>query len=462
MVNQRIRTTLSVTINPHLYQRLKEEIGSRKISGFVEKAIAKELGAYDNKLKREQKAFEKKLITGYKRDADKTPNKEDKMWEEARKNEKRRFLLPECRKSSSLLDLFSPDSSFIQYSSYPSLRLRSVPPPPPLTIKTIFHHLNPAYKKRETEGNYGPEDGFIRHEEAGLVTYRGFNEDICHSLNKMGSGYLKYKTLESLVEDIDVGYKINRSGIPRPCFPTEVKSTILLIDEPELFLHPSLIADLASLIKRAAKNDATVIFTTHSPDLLGHFIEDLFGEENNVDLIMAQRDENNFNLKKPLYFQKIIKEIIDSDVKGNVGIIEKKIKKGYEEFADKKRENKVLFVEGMSDYILFNNILRKELYEELKEIEVIPIFDDDRNLDKKENLKNKVESNRHEKFWKKYGEGKVKNKKGEILHSDKLVIDISGTTKSADIKEVKKNVIEQISQCLKKNKLKSTELDSNL
>ena len=83
MVNQRARTTLSVTINPHLYQRLKEEIGSRKISGFVEKAIAKEFGEYDNKLEREQKAFKKKLIAGYKRDADKTPNKEDKMWEEA-------------------------------------------------------------------------------------------------------------------------------------------------------------------------------------------------------------------------------------------------------------------------------------------------------------------------------------------------------------------------------------------
>ena len=83
MVNQKVRTTLSVTINPHLYQRLKEEIGSRKISGFVEKAIAKELGEYDNKLEREQKEFQKKLIAGYKRDANRTSNKEDKMWEEA-------------------------------------------------------------------------------------------------------------------------------------------------------------------------------------------------------------------------------------------------------------------------------------------------------------------------------------------------------------------------------------------
>ena len=79
MVNQKVKATLSVTINPHLYQRLKEEIGSRKISVFVEKAIAKELGEYDNKLEREQKEFQKKLIAGYKRDADRTLGKEDKM-----------------------------------------------------------------------------------------------------------------------------------------------------------------------------------------------------------------------------------------------------------------------------------------------------------------------------------------------------------------------------------------------
>ena len=47
MVNQRTKTTLSITVNPRLYQRLREEIGSRKISEFVERAIAKELDEYD-------------------------------------------------------------------------------------------------------------------------------------------------------------------------------------------------------------------------------------------------------------------------------------------------------------------------------------------------------------------------------------------------------------------------------
>jgi len=80
MVNQRVRTTLSVTINPQIYQRLKEEVGSRKISEFVEKAIIKELGEYDNKLEREQQEFQKKLIAGYKRSArSKALKKEDEI-----------------------------------------------------------------------------------------------------------------------------------------------------------------------------------------------------------------------------------------------------------------------------------------------------------------------------------------------------------------------------------------------
>jgi len=84
MENQKVKTTLSITINPHLHQRLKEEIGSRQVSKFVEKAIAKELGEYDNRLEREQREFEKKLIAGYKRLArNKALKKEDEIWDEA-------------------------------------------------------------------------------------------------------------------------------------------------------------------------------------------------------------------------------------------------------------------------------------------------------------------------------------------------------------------------------------------
>lgn len=79
---RKIKPTLSITLNPNLYRRLKEEIGNNKISKFVEKAIEKELGEYDNKAEREQKEFQKKLIAGYKKDAIRSSSREDKMWEE--------------------------------------------------------------------------------------------------------------------------------------------------------------------------------------------------------------------------------------------------------------------------------------------------------------------------------------------------------------------------------------------
>ena len=73
------KPSLNVSINPQLYKKLKAEIGDRKVSAFVERAIAKELGEYDSRLEREQQEFQQKLIAGYKRDASKTPSSEDIM-----------------------------------------------------------------------------------------------------------------------------------------------------------------------------------------------------------------------------------------------------------------------------------------------------------------------------------------------------------------------------------------------
>ena len=78
------RPTLNVSIDPHLYRKLKSEIGDRKVSRFVERAIAKELGEYDWGLEQKQKEFQQKLIAGYKRSAQsKALKKEDKIWDEA-------------------------------------------------------------------------------------------------------------------------------------------------------------------------------------------------------------------------------------------------------------------------------------------------------------------------------------------------------------------------------------------
>jgi hypothetical protein len=62
-----VKQMLSVKIDANVYQQLRSEIGKGHISGFVEKAVVKELRNYDNKLEREQKEFQKKLIADYKR-----------------------------------------------------------------------------------------------------------------------------------------------------------------------------------------------------------------------------------------------------------------------------------------------------------------------------------------------------------------------------------------------------------
>jgi len=77
-----VKQMLSVKIDANVYQQLRSEIGKGKISVFVEKAVAKELGNYDRKLEKEQKEFQKKLIADYKRaGSSKNLQKEEDMWE---------------------------------------------------------------------------------------------------------------------------------------------------------------------------------------------------------------------------------------------------------------------------------------------------------------------------------------------------------------------------------------------
>jgi energy-coupling factor transporter ATP-binding protein EcfA2 len=47
------------------------------------------------------------------------------------------------------------------------------------------------------------------------------------------------------------------------------RTTLLLIDEPELYLHPVAIEQVRSALKSLSKNGYQVIFSTHSPQLVG-------------------------------------------------------------------------------------------------------------------------------------------------------------------------------------------------
>ena len=79
MERAKAKQSLNVSINPYLYERLKKEFGDRKVSGFVEKAIAKELSEYD----KERKEFQKKLIASHQRTAkNQKLKKELAVWDE--------------------------------------------------------------------------------------------------------------------------------------------------------------------------------------------------------------------------------------------------------------------------------------------------------------------------------------------------------------------------------------------
>jgi predicted ATPase len=71
--------------------------------------------------------------------------------------------------------------------------------------------------------------------------------------------------------------------------PDQFSPSLLLVDEPELGLHPYAIEVLASLIHQASKS-RQVIVSTQSPLLLDHF------EPNQI--IVADRDQGSTNLRR--------------------------------------------------------------------------------------------------------------------------------------------------------------------
>ena len=71
--------------------------------------------------------------------------------------------------------------------------------------------------------------------------------------------------------------------------PNELQPSTIIIDEPELGLHPSAITVLSGLIKRAA-NERQVIISTQSPTLLANF--------NPEDIIVVDKKDKVSQFKK--------------------------------------------------------------------------------------------------------------------------------------------------------------------
>ena len=79
----KVKQILGVSINPHLYKKLKKECQGQNVSAFVEKAIAKELTEKEQK----RKEFRQKLIADYKIVAKSQKRQsEDEIWDETTKD----------------------------------------------------------------------------------------------------------------------------------------------------------------------------------------------------------------------------------------------------------------------------------------------------------------------------------------------------------------------------------------
>jgi len=79
MEKSKVKPILGVSISPLLYKRLKTEIGDRKVSAFVEKAIVAELGKKD----KEKEHLKQQLVKGYQSIARSQKRQaEDEIWDE--------------------------------------------------------------------------------------------------------------------------------------------------------------------------------------------------------------------------------------------------------------------------------------------------------------------------------------------------------------------------------------------
>lgn len=136
-------------------------------------------------------------------------------------------------------------------------------------------------------------DRIVRHLNSVIPHFRNFSL-------KPSTGNDKYIGLDwvSYNDDYLLGpHQISDGSIRFMCLttlllqPEELMPSVIIIDEPELGLHPSAISKLSGMIKIASKN-AQIILATQSPNLVDNFALD--------DIIIVERDpvDGSSNFKK--------------------------------------------------------------------------------------------------------------------------------------------------------------------
>ena len=115
-------------------------------------------------------------------------------------------------------------------------------------------------------GDFIMEPSVVNKEYISL-DWRGKDSDFIFSVNQISDGTLRFMALATLLLQ-----------------PPQTMPSIIVIDEPELGLHPKAISILAGLIKKAAQ-DAQVVLATQSPNLLDEFSAD--------NVVVIERDEQH-------------------------------------------------------------------------------------------------------------------------------------------------------------------------
>lgn len=136
-------------------------------------------------------------------------------------------------------------------------------------------------------------DRIVRHLNAVIPQFKDFALRPSTENNKyIGLDWISYN------EDYLLGaHQISDGSIRFMCLstlllqPKELMPSVIIIDEPELGLHPSAIAKLSGMIKIASKN-AQIILATQSPNLVDNFDLD--------DIIIVERNpvDGSSNFKK--------------------------------------------------------------------------------------------------------------------------------------------------------------------
>lgn len=121
----------------------------------------------------------------------------------------------------------------------------------------------------------------------------------------------------------------------------QINKNVILLDEPESFLHPPIVKELGKLIVESSSDDKQIFISTHSADLLS-------------SILLNTTDVNIIRIEREKFVNKI--SILNKDdmdiIINNPMILTSNLMNGL--FC-----KKVFIVEGYSDSIIFQSLLNK-------------------------------------------------------------------------------------------------------